>query len=181
MVYFRKKELFKNGTRNDPSRIRTRSRKTCGSIKKGYGPKSKKALKTANKQPGKVTVRSTQFDRNADVIAEVLERADGICESCYQPVPFIRKDFTPYLEVHHKIPLAEGGEDTIENAIAVCPNCHQKEHFAVDIVTVVAGIIIEKNQIMIAQRDGQNELTGKWEFPGGKVEIDETFEQGLCR
>jgi len=141
----------------------------------------KKRLKTANKQPSKVNVSSTQFDRNADVITEVLERADGVCESCYQPAPFIRKDFTPYLEVHHKIPLAEGGEDTIENAIAVCPNCHQKEHFAADVVTVVAGIIMENNQIMIAQRGGQNELTGKWEFPGGKIEIGETFEQGLRR
>jgi len=45
---------------------------------------------------------------------------------------FIRKkDNTPYLEVHHKIQLAEGGEDSIENAIAVCPNCHRELHFGI--------------------------------------------------
>jgi 5-methylcytosine-specific restriction protein A len=32
------------------------------------------------------------------------------------------------LEVHHKIRLADGGFDTVENAIAVCPNCHRQCH-----------------------------------------------------
>jgi len=35
----------------------------------------------------------------------------------------------PYLEVHHWTPLAEGGLDTIENAAALCPNCHKQAHF----------------------------------------------------
>ncbi|MFM5358466.1 HNH endonuclease [Aeromonas veronii] len=39
------------------------------------------------------------------------------------------KDGTPYLEVHHKEKLADGGEDTLENTIALCPNCHRKFHF----------------------------------------------------
>jgi 5-methylcytosine-specific restriction endonuclease McrA len=29
---------------------------------------------------------------------------------------------------HHVKQLAHGGEDTVENAIAVCPNCHRKAH-----------------------------------------------------
>jgi len=33
------------------------------------------------------------------------------------------------LEVHHKVPLAEGGDDTVENAIALCPNCHRHAHY----------------------------------------------------
>jgi 5-methylcytosine-specific restriction protein A len=70
------------------------------------------------------------FVRNPNVVAEVLHRATGSCEKCRQPAPFQKaKDNTPYLEVHHVIPLSKGGEDTIENAIAVCPNCHRKEHF----------------------------------------------------
>ena len=70
------------------------------------------------------------YKRNPDVVAEVLIRASGVCENCNQPAPFIRaKDGTPYLEVHHKIRLASGGEDTIANAIAVCPNCHRELHF----------------------------------------------------
>jgi 5-methylcytosine-specific restriction enzyme A len=67
--------------------------------------------------------------RNPDVVVEVLIRANGSCEECKEPAPFTRKsDGTPYLEVHHRKPLAEGGEDTIENAIAMCPNCHRKAH-----------------------------------------------------
>ncbi len=38
-------------------------------------------------------------------------------------------DKTPYLEVHHRIPLAKKGEDTVANAIALCPNCHRKSHY----------------------------------------------------
>lgn len=71
-----------------------------------------------------------EFKRNPDVIAEVLSRANGICEQCDQRAPFLRaSDGTPYLEVHHKVRLADGGADTVENAIAVCPNCHRELHF----------------------------------------------------
>ncbi len=28
-----------------------------------------------------------------------------------------------------RIPLSEGGEDTVENAMAVCPNCHMELHY----------------------------------------------------
>ncbi|WP_080753203.1 HNH endonuclease [Janthinobacterium lividum] len=87
-------------------------------------------LGRAPKKPATIQVVSTAYARNADVIAEVLYRAQGLCESCEQPAPFIRKaDATPYLEVHHRTPLAKGGDDTVENAIALCPNCHRKSHY----------------------------------------------------
>lgn len=89
-----------------------------------------KRLQTAVKKPSMVEVTITVFQRNPDVVAEVLTRTDGICEECKQPAPFLRKkDNSPYLEVHHRIPLASGGDDTVENAIALCPNCHRKMHF----------------------------------------------------
>ena len=69
------------------------------------------------------------FQRNPDVVAEVLDRANGACECCCAPAPFNRaSDGTPYLEVHHVKFLANGGEDTVENAEALCPNCHRKKH-----------------------------------------------------
>lgn len=87
-------------------------------------------LKKAAKIPTKIAVVSQVWVRNPDVIAEVLARANGQCEKCCKPAPFYRKkDGTPYLEVHHKIQLANDGEDTIENAIALCPNCHREQHF----------------------------------------------------
>ena len=89
-----------------------------------------KRLSLASKIPEKVSVVSTTFRRNPDVVAEVLLRANGNCEECRLPAPFLRaKDNTPFLEIHHKVMLAEGGEDTVKNALALCPNCHRRLHF----------------------------------------------------
>lgn len=90
----------------------------------------RKRLDSAPKKPSKRTVTITVYDRNPDVVAEVLERADGVCEICSDPAPFVRRvNGTAYLEVHHKVLLSRGGDDTVDNAIAVCPNCHRKVHY----------------------------------------------------
>ncbi len=92
----------------------------------------RKRLKAAETQPKKVVVSCEIFVRNPDVVAEVLYRANGLCERCKKPAPFLRKsNQSPYLEVHHKTRLADGGEDTEENSIALCPNCHRELHFGV--------------------------------------------------
>lgn len=69
------------------------------------------------------------FNRNPYVKAEILERANGICGYCKQNAPFILPNGTPFLEVHHIVFLKDGGEDTIDNAIALCPNCHKGAHY----------------------------------------------------
>lgn len=92
--------------------------------------KRQEILSKSNPKPTKTTVKQTVFNRNQYVIAEVLDRAKGICERCNKSAPFTRDiDSSPYLEVHHKKPLAEGGDDTVENAIALCPNCHRHAHY----------------------------------------------------
>lgn len=91
--------------------------------------KRRRRLANASKVP--VAVWSVVYRRNSDVVAEALYQAQGTCRLCGANAPFSRgSDGTPYLEVHHRKTLAEGGEDTIENAIAVCPNCHRKAHYA---------------------------------------------------
>ena len=87
-------------------------------------------LEAAPKKPSVIQITRAEFRRNGDVVAEVMLRANSVCEACGRNAPFIRtSDGTPYLEVHHVIPLADGGEDTIENALALCPNCHREKHF----------------------------------------------------
>lgn len=87
-------------------------------------------LENSTKRALSVVVQTTVFMRNPDVVAEALFRANGQCERCSAPAPFLRaKDGSPYLEVHHRVQLANGGDDSLENAIALCPNCHRWEHY----------------------------------------------------
>lgn len=87
-------------------------------------------LRHANKIPHRVPVATYEFVRNPDVVAEVLFIANGVCGGCEKAAPFVRRsDGSPYLEVHHRMPLGAGGEDTVENAVALCPNCHRECHY----------------------------------------------------
>ena len=48
-------------------------------------------------------------------------------------------------------------------------------------ISVTAALLIHANRILIAQRGPNDKLSGKWEFPGGKIEGSETPEQCLVR
>ena len=49
------------------------------------------------------------------------------------------------------------------------------------IIDVVAAVIRRAGKILITQRLDNVHLAGLWEFPGGKVEADESFESALQR
>jgi predicted HNH restriction endonuclease len=69
-----------------------------------------------------------QFIRSEQIRQYAKLRANGICELCENPAPFIDKFGNPFLETHHIIYLSKGGTDTIDNVSAICPNCHRKIH-----------------------------------------------------
>lgn len=48
-------------------------------------------------------------------------------------------------------------------------------------VEVVAAVIQKDNKIFCAQRNLSKSMGGKWEFPGGKIELGETKEEALVR
>ena len=48
-------------------------------------------------------------------------------------------------------------------------------------IEVVAGIIYKEDKFLIAQRNLKKAQGGLWEFPGGKVEKNETHEEALKR
>ena len=87
-------------------------------------------IAAAATKPERIRVYSYTFRRNADIVVEALVRADGICEKCSSPAPFLRaSDGTPFLEVHHLTSLSSGGKDSLDNVMALCPNCHREKHY----------------------------------------------------
>jgi predicted HNH restriction endonuclease len=76
----------------------------------------------------KKVTQSTVYDRNV-LIKEFAKRvANGYCQLCENEAPFNDKHGNPFLEVHHIKYLSQGGSDSIDNVVALCPNCHRKMH-----------------------------------------------------
>lgn len=112
----------------------------CGLIQTKYEEKEKQAKKLDNEtlaqrakesQSEKTSVRNavtTIYERNAYVSEYAKRRANGICQLCEREAPFKNKDGELYLETHHVEWLSKGGTDTLDNTVALCPNCHRKMH-----------------------------------------------------
>ncbi|MFI9581353.1 (deoxy)nucleoside triphosphate pyrophosphohydrolase [Streptomyces sp. NPDC052236] len=50
-----------------------------------------------------------------------------------------------------------------------------------DRVVVVAGAVYDRGRLLAARRSAPEELAGRWELPGGKLEPGESPEQALVR
>lgn len=81
--------------------------------------------------PRRSTTRM-EFVRNPYVVAAALLRADNRCEvpACTREL-FLCNDGTPYLEVHHLVPLSKGGADALCNVAVLCPSCHREMHHGI--------------------------------------------------
>lgn len=80
--------------------------------------------------PEQKSVQRVIYARSPQVRAWVLSNSHGICELCRQPAPFEMEGDIPFLEVHHIVPLYDGGSDAPENCAALCPNCHRAIHLS---------------------------------------------------
>ena len=112
-------------------------------VQQEFEEKVRKAQKLSDKQLEKKLLQTQKdyrsetkivqqivHNRNEYVKVFVLRRAKGYCEKCGKFAPFLKDDeATPFLEVHHIMPLSEGGKDIVKNAIALCPNCHRHAHY----------------------------------------------------
>ncbi|WP_439876886.1 HNH endonuclease (plasmid) [Bacillus mycoides] len=100
-------------------------------------PKSTKDLKiraekaSKGNQKSSRTITTTTYDRNQFISEYVKRLANGICQLCEKEAPFKDTHGEPFLETHHVDWLSNGGEDTIENCAALCPNCHRKMHYLI--------------------------------------------------
>ena len=96
--------------------LRERAYKAAGSTPRGKSPDAKRSL----------------YQRSEAVKQYVLARADGVCESCLSPAPFLRRNGTAYLEPHHTRRVSDSGPDHPLWVGAICPNCHREIHYGQD-------------------------------------------------
>jgi len=87
-----------------------------------------KRASCASRKPGTRTSSVKGFERSAWVSEYAKRWAGGICQLCDQKAPFADKSGKPFLESHHIEWLSKGGEDTIQNTVALCPNSHRRVH-----------------------------------------------------
>lgn len=50
-----------------------------------------------------------------------------------------------------------------------------------EVISVTCGLIFSDGKVLCAQRSAGMDLSGLWEFPGGKIEIGESSEACLIR
>ena len=49
------------------------------------------------------------------------------------------------------------------------------------VIPVSSGLIIQNNKVLIGLRSKSDNGGGLWEFPGGKIEVDESSEEAVIR
>lgn len=108
----------------------------------------KMAAKRGTRDVTQKDVATKQYARDPYVSELAKRLAAGKCELCRKPAPFRDSKGKPYLETHHVIWLAKGGSDTVDNTVALCPNCHRKMHIVDDPNDVATLRIVARNNAM---------------------------------
>ena len=102
--------------------------KKANKAKKLTDEEIERRAKNAKRKTGTRNTVSQQYERDPWVAEHAKRIANGVCQLCQSSAPFTNKAGDPYLETHHIVWLAKGGDDTIGNTVALCPNCHRKMH-----------------------------------------------------
>jgi len=86
-----------------------------------------------NPRPYQIEQVIRTYPRNSTLKNYIKRRSNYACEmpSCKYK-GFRKENGEPYIEIHHVVPLSEGGEDSIYNTVALCPNCHRALHYSND-------------------------------------------------
>lgn len=91
-----------------------------------------KAAEVSIADPQKREYLIETYARNQGWVAEAKNRFGIYCLYSDCSNTFIKPDGTPYIEVHHIISLANGGEDSLWNLAVLCAHHHRMAHFAAD-------------------------------------------------
>jgi 5-methylcytosine-specific restriction enzyme A len=72
----------------------------------------------AKKQASVRTAQTAAYMRDAAVAEYTTRLANGQCDLCEKPAPFLNKRHEAYLECHHIVWLAQGGDDRTQSPFA---------------------------------------------------------------
>ena len=89
--------------------------------------------------------------RNQKAVRDLKELYEHQCQITGDRFTFLKRNGTPYTEVHHLVPLGSGGADNPRNMIIVSPLIHRMLHYA-----HVTGINLSQIQ---EQEDGSASLS----------------------
>ena len=82
------------------------------------------------KEPNKQEYVRETFARDRGWVRQAKEKFGSYCLHPNCKNTFNKQDGLPYIEVHHIVPLFEGGEDAVWNLAVVCAHHHKMAHFA---------------------------------------------------
>lgn len=90
------------------------------------------SIDISKETPNKREYLIETYLRNTKLVLEARNTLGRYClfKNCTNT--FITKEWNPYIEVHHIIPLFRGGEDALWNLSVLCAHHHRMAHFATD-------------------------------------------------
>ncbi len=118
--------------------------------------KEKEELKnitiSSDEEPNKIEYIRETYIRNSKLVIEARERFSSKCFIPQCNNTFLTPKKIPYIEVHHIIPLFEGGEDALWNLSTLCAHHHKMAHFAEKkVVTSLQSELLDINKFILEQ------------------------------
>lgn len=99
--------------------------------------------------PGKTTEKITRFIRDTQKSILLKKKYENRCQVCNYRIEIGKNKF--YSEVHHILPLKDGGSDNFSNMVVLCPTHHAEFDYNVIGLTQDGKTIIDKNGIELGK------------------------------
>jgi len=99
-----------------------RKKRFCGNNSCKLIIDSKVKNSNYRKQQRKLQNGTFRAGVNPGLRTQVLDRDSKICKLCHHGID------SKKMQIHHIIPLSDGGDDTINNLITLCAQCHSDVH-----------------------------------------------------
>ncbi len=83
----------------------------------------KKLIECENSKSEKITINGKVYKRHNYLMALIKKYRDHKCQFCSTTI--LKANGAYYIEACHIKPKAEGGKDSFDNILILCPNCHK--------------------------------------------------------